>query len=141
MVLSIQPLIFSIAPKWMNEILNKRKTVELRRRPPKIIGPVRAYLYETRPHSRIRVRCWMGPVISRSPSILWEECGEQSCVSKEQFDEYFCDAKVAHAIVIDRVEDLGIELTLSRLRQLGFSPPQAWCRATAPISSLVEQNA
>ena len=82
----------------------------------------------------------MGPVISRPPSVLWNEFGEQSCVSRKHFDEYFFGMDVAHAIVIDRAEDLGCEMTLSRLRHFGFSPPQAWCRAAAPIVSLVEQK-
>jgi predicted transcriptional regulator len=82
----------------------------------------------------------MGPVISRPASVLWREVGEQSGVTKTYFDEYFFGTDSAHAIVIDRAEDLGVEITLSRLRELGFSPPQAWCRATAPIVSLVEQN-
>jgi predicted transcriptional regulator len=82
----------------------------------------------------------MGPVISRSPSVLWEQLGKESCVSRVHFDEYFSDVDVAHAIVIDRVQDLGVEFTLSRLRELGFSPPQAWCRATDPLTSMIERN-
>src|SRR5215210_2434892 len=98
MVLSMQTLIFSIAPKWIAEILDGRKSIELRRRPPKIIGTVRAYLYETHPSSRLRVRCCMGPVISRSPNVLWEQLGNRSCVSRAHFDEYFANVDVAHAI-------------------------------------------
>jgi hypothetical protein len=82
----------------------------------------------------------MGPVISRSPSVLWEQVGKESCVSKVHFDEYFSDVGVAHAIVIDHVQDLGVEFTLSRLKELGFSPPQAWCRATQSITSMIECN-
>jgi predicted transcriptional regulator len=135
----MHPLIFSIAPKWIDEILHGRKTVELRRRPPTLAHVTRAYLYETSPSCRIRVRCWVGPVISQPPAVLWDRVGKQSCISKMQFDDYFLGLNLAHAIVIDRVEDLGLELTLARLRLSGFSPPQAWCRAAEGVTSMIEQ--
>ena len=79
-------------------------------------------------------------MISRSPTALWEEVGKRSCVSRVDFDTYFSGLDLAHAIVVDGVEDLGNEFTLSRLRELGFFPPQSWCRATQAVSSVVEGN-
>ena len=133
-----KPLIFSIAPEWINEILQGRKTYELRRRPPKLLEATRAYLYETRPSSRIRVRCVMGPVVCKPKELLWEMLGEKTRVTKVAFDAYFRDLETGSAISIDQVEDLGSEFTLPRLRLVGFSPPQAWCRASADVAEMVE---
>jgi predicted transcriptional regulator len=92
---SRRSLVFSIAPRWMDEILVLRKTVELRRRPPRIATRVEAYLYETRPECRLRARCLMGPVISAPVQDLWDAVGHKASVTREEFDRYFSGVGLA----------------------------------------------
>ena len=62
----------------------------------------------------------------------------QSCVNKEHFDKYFAEVPIAHGIVLKGVQDLGEDLTLGRLRDEGFHPPQAWCYASSKFDSWIE---
>jgi len=137
--LTIRPrLIFSLTPKWIEKILSGKKTFELRRRPPKISQPTISYLYETRPHSRIRARCLLGPVISDSPNLLWRIVGDHCGVERSFFESYFSGLEEAHALPITQVMDLGSQFTLPRLRAVGFHPPQAWAYVSSKVVMLVE---
>lgn len=80
----------------------------------------------------------VGPVVSAPPKDLWHLVGAQSCVEKEQFYKYFSDLPIAYGIVLTNVQDLGKDLTLVRLREEGFRPPQAWCRAPSELDSWIE---
>jgi predicted transcriptional regulator len=136
--LAVTTLIFSLAPQWIDGVLVGSKTVELRRRPPTITSAVPAYFYETRPHCRIRIKCLVGPVLSLPQDALWKEVGSKSLVDRKYFDKYFEGAELAHAIAIRDVVDLGTAITLERLRPVGFTPPQSWCRARTQIVNFVE---
>ena len=136
--MAMTTLIFSLAPRWIDEVLAGYKTVELRRRPPKLTTAVPAYLYETQPHCRIRVKCSVGPVLSLPVDTLWKAVGSQARVDRDYFNKYFEGSELAHAITIRNVVDVGTTMTLERLRTLGFTPPQSWCRARSEIVNFVE---
>jgi type I restriction enzyme S subunit len=135
------PLVFSLAPKWIEEVLAGRKTFELRRRPPMLTMPVPAYLYETSPACRMRVKCFVGPTMSLPPETLWDELRGRSCVEKDYFESYFLDTRIAHALELRNVVDIGTGFTLQRLRKLGFTPPQNWSRAKDYLVHVVEGSA
>jgi predicted transcriptional regulator len=134
------PLVLSVAPKWIAEILAGRKTFELRRRPPKLKAAVPAYLYETSPACRLRVRCLVGPTISLPPDTLWDELKGRSGVEKSHFDGYFLNMRIAHALEIRNVIDIGTDITLQLLREAGFTPPQNWSKAKDRLVDLVESS-
>src|SRR4029077_5550410 len=99
-------LLISIRPQWVRQILAGTKTIELRRRPPRLSKPVSALIYETSPIYRLRASCLMGPVSSHLPETLWGQVGHRSCVSKQEFDAYFGDRKQAHGIEISCVLEM-----------------------------------
>jgi predicted transcriptional regulator len=134
----MRPLVLSVAPRWIAEILAGRKTFELRRRPPKLSAPVPAYLYETSPTCLMRVRCLVGPTLSLPPDALWDVLKGRSCVEKRHFDGYFLNLPIAHALEIRNVIDVGTGITLKVLREVGFTPPQNWSRAKDRLVNLVE---
>jgi predicted transcriptional regulator len=132
-------LLISIRPQWVREILAGRKTVELRRRPPPLIKPVRALIYETWPSCRLRATCLMGPVRSDLPLALWREVGLHSCVSREEYDVYFQGRRKAHGIDIRDVLEMPSHLTLGWLRsETGFVPPQSWAWASKRLLEALE---
>lgn len=130
-------LVFSIAPRWIDEILAGRKTYELRRRPPQLPETAFAYLYETSPHCRIRAKCLVGPIVSKPLSDLWQAIGAQSRVDEHNFFRYFSGLEMGHAIALSDVIDLGLDFTLARLKIYNFHPPQSWCRASDEVVSLI----
>jgi len=135
------PLIFSITPYWAEMILSGRKTVELRRRPPKLAQCVAALIYETRPRMQISALCSVGPVISAAVGTLWARVGEASGLHREGFERYFDGLPTAHAIVLSGVTALKEPVLLQDLRDtIGFRPPQSWCRASESLMELVRRR-
>lgn len=134
-----QVLLISIKPKWVAQILEGSKTVELRRRPPNLQRPVVALIYESGPSCCLRARCTMGPVISRSPEALWHEQGYRSCIERADYHTYFKGKNVAHAIEIHNVMEIAAKPALSYLRkEISFVPPQSWGWACKSLLELLE---
>ena len=88
----------------------------------------------------MRVRCLVGPTTSFPPDILWDELKGRSCVEKSYFDEYFLNLRIAHALEIRNVIDIGTGITLQLLREVGFTPPQNWSKAKDRLVDLVEAS-
>lgn len=131
-------LVISIRPRWVREIISGKKTVELRRRPPRLDRPVTSLIYETSPERRLRARCLMGPVRTDSPVELWKKFGERSGATAAEFYSYFAGTTMAHAIEVASIEELSICLSLERLRQeAGFVVPQSWSWATPRLIEFV----
>lgn len=132
-------LLVSVRPRWVREIVVGRKTVELRRRSPRLNEPVRALVYETSPAYRLRASCVMGPVRSEHPDMLWDRVGLRSCVSKEEYYSYFRGRKLAYGIEIRDVVEMSSRLTLDWLRrEAGFVPPQSWAWASERLLEVIE---
>jgi predicted transcriptional regulator len=137
--LSSKILLISIRPQWVCKILAGRKTIELRRRPPRLSQPVPALIYETSPVCRLRATCLMGPVSSHPPDTLWGQVGHRSCVSMQEYDAYFAGQKQAHGIEISCVREMPSRLTLEWLRrQADFVPPQSWAWAPERLLEALE---
>jgi predicted transcriptional regulator len=116
-----------------------KKTYELRRRPPSLASPTKAFIYETSPACTLRVVCTMGPVLTDCPERLWAKVASDACVSREEFCRYFHGLTQAHAIVIRNACKLTRPLKLADLREMiGFSPPQSWSWATTMLVDAVE---
>jgi len=131
-------LLFSIAPAWVELILSGRKTVELRRRPPKLTRQTPAIVYETSPMCRLRLTCHVGPVVTMPKDRLWEEFASTACVPKADFDSYFFGMSQGSAIHISAAEELPRYLTLGQLRKaIGFRPPQSWSAAPSSLLALL----
>ena len=124
-------LVVSVRPRWVTEIVSGRKTVELRRRPPRLDQPVVSLIYETSPGCRLRAKCLMGPIVTNTPRSLWLQLGDRSGVTINEYDAYFAGTLKAYAIEIQRVEEMPAHLSLEYLRQkANFVVPQSWSWAT-----------
>ena len=95
-------VLMAIHPHFVEEILAGVKTVELRRRPPKVEAGTPALMYAT--HPRCRVEGWfeIGGVASRPPELLWRQVRTSARVSRAHYDAYFAGVVVAHAIEVRR---------------------------------------
>lgn len=132
-------LLISIRPQWVRQMLAGRKTIEFRRRPPRLSEPVSALVYETGPAYRLRASCLIGPVSSGLPDALWDELGRRSCVSKDEYDAYFEGRERAHGMDIRNVLEMPSQLTLDWLRrEAGFVPPQSWAWASKRLLEALE---
>jgi predicted transcriptional regulator len=133
-------IVVSIAPQWLQAIVAGTKTIELRRRAPRLHAAVTAYLYETSPGRQLRAVCSMGPVLTAPLSELWDIVGGQSGVSRSVFDAYFDGLVVGQALPISSVKEFANPIPLSVLRErVNFRAPQSWCRASPRLVEFVDQ--
>lgn len=119
-------ILISLKPRYAAEIFAGEKTVELRKRRPKVeIGTV-VWIYVTTPVSAIRGYATVAQIETATPALIWKTFGGKTGVSKSEFDQYFRSSKAAHALVLANVMEMKRVLSLNRIRELvgDFHPPQ-----------------
>jgi|SRR5271170_4869192 predicted transcriptional regulator len=122
---------FSIAPQWVQMILEGRKAVELRRRGPGVehIGAT-ALIYATRPWSAVVATGLIRNIRMKPPKALWMELGEQTGCTWAEFSDYFVGVSRGAAIELGKIHRIK-ELPLHRLKEeFGWRPPISWCRVS-----------
>jgi predicted transcriptional regulator len=113
-------VLISIHPRFVEQILTGSKTVELRRRPPRVSPGTPVLIYATRPESKVVGRFKIGKNLSKPREQLWRHVRESAGVSKGEYDSYFADAAEAHAIEIRAPQRLRRPVSLS------IPPPQSY---------------
>lgn len=128
-------VLLSIKPRWIEKIRSGEKTVELRKTWPKWFAGGRVYAYETSPTKRIVGWMEVDSLVRAEPQELWEVVGQQSCVDKEAFDEYYKGKGVGCGICIKEfhpIQPLPIGIVAK-------CPPQSWISLTeAQSKALME---
>lgn len=131
-------ILISLRPKYADFIFGGLKSVELRKRRPNVQSGVRVWIYETSPVAAIRGYASISRIETGPPPSIWKKLGHQTGTSKREFDHYFENRSVAHAIVLSDVMQLENPLSLERIRELmsSFHPPQFYCRLNGARSHL-----
>ncbi len=123
-------LLVSIKPQYSEMIFNGTKTIELRKSvPKKAKNGTKMLIYVTSPIMELRGVCEIIRIIKTEPSVLWDKYGHKTGISKEDFFDYYGDAKKACGIEIGSVNYFNKNnLSLSILREIipGFMPPQTY---------------
>lgn len=120
--------LMSIRPRFAQQILAGSKTVELRRRAPRLeLGDV-VLVYETSPTKAIVGWAAVKAVETTSPTALWARVKEEAGVTRGEFDAYFAGAATATAIYLSKASTLKapIELDAIRKRWPWLRPPQSY---------------
>lgn len=87
----------------MNNIINGTKKYECRTKAAKK-DVNKLIIYETMPIKKVVAEAEIVEVLSFDPSALWEKTKEYSCITKNFFDEYFKDRKVAYAYKLGKIK-------------------------------------
>lgn len=96
-------IILAIKPKYVDEILAGIKRYEYRTRVPK--NPISTiYIYETAPMKKVVAEVQVIKILALSPNDLWEETQKFSGITKQFFDEYFFDRKIAYAYKLGAIK-------------------------------------
>jgi predicted transcriptional regulator len=122
-------ILISLKPKHAAHIFEGQKTVELRKRRPNIKPGTRIWIYATSPIAAIKGYADLVQIETNSPALIWKTLGDQTGISKEEFDVYFDGCEVAHALVLTDVMKMKEALPLKRIREMvnEFQPPQFFC--------------
>ena len=123
-------VLISLKPKHADCIFSGNKTVELRKRRPRIEPGTSVWIYATAPIAALKGCARLERIVSGTPAAIWKEFGTSTGVSKNEFDKYFVNRKSAHALVLGDVKILKRPVRLKSMRRLvqGFHPPQFFCR-------------
>ena len=82
----MKSVLISIQPKWCEKIASGEKTIELRKRRPKIETPFKCYIYATKSRDRIVLKD--DRVFEISKALTGKVIGEFVCNEIEEFHEW-----------------------------------------------------
>lgn len=127
-------IVISIRPKWAEMIRSGLKTIELRRRFPRLPAGADAYLYESSPVCGLTALLRLGTVYELPVEELWRAHGEASCVDRLHFDEYFAGRQNGYGVQITQAILLKSVVPLNQLRtEFAFTAPQSWAYASSKL--------
>lgn len=113
-------LLLSIHPRWVDLILDGRKTVEIRRRPPREAAPgLPVLLYATAPVRAVVARAELAALRHASREELWLSVGRQSALAEHEFLAYLEGAPFPGGLAMSHVQ-------ATRSVALAWRPPQSW---------------
>jgi len=123
--------IISIHPTYADAILAGKKTIELRRRAPKLASGSRLWIYATQPTGAVIGVVTIRDVAKASPSTIWRKHWHGTGVDHASFKAYFNGAEQAVAIRLTAAERVG-PVSVQQLRKIRdrFHPPQFLIRLT-----------
>lgn len=141
-------LLLSIHPRHAAAILSGKKTVEIRRRVPKLGSGIRTLMYATSPQKAIVGGFRISEVTTDLVESLWLSMNGNIQITEGEFHDYFSGLKYANALIISEPWQLIEPITLSQLRELwpGFHPPRSFRyirqsdRVTSKLSPLISQT-
>lgn len=125
----VQTMLFlSIHPRHVQAIVEGRKTVELRKRAPRIAAGSQLVIYATTPRCEVVATALVERIEVSTPRELWPNVAKLASVSEHEFKMYYQDVKQAVAIHLAQVNVMEVPIPLSDLRKSWqhFHPPQQY---------------
>lgn len=118
----------SIRPTHVENIVQGRKTVELRRRFSEDVAPGAVLLiYSTSPTQAIVGTAHIRGVRKLPLDSLWAEHGGAACITRQDFDSYFSGLSEGYAILLSDVRPFARQVAAADLReQFNFVAPQSF---------------
>lgn len=121
-------LFLSLRPRFAEMLLQRTKTVELRRVRPAIRRGSRVLLYATSPTCALVGTGVVNMIDVAAHEAIWQTHGRFTGLERDEFDRYFSGSPAAVAISLDEVQRLADPVPLSDLRRDRdwFRPPQSF---------------
>jgi predicted transcriptional regulator len=140
-----EAILFSVRPRFAQQILDGRKTTELRRVRPDVTTGQRVLIYSSSPTRALLGTAVIHAIEAGTPHSLWPQVRDTAGVTRAEYRTYFAGSEIAVAISLRDVRALKRPLSLDELRAQWpwFRPPQSYCfvhasfhRAEARLKSL-----
>lgn len=142
MGIRVKPIVISIQPRWSRLIRSGTKTIELRRRFPRLPKGAMAYLYESSPTCTLTSVIRIGAIHELPVADLWRLHGAASCVDEAHFAEYYDGRATGFGIEIAECTPLPEPVSLTDLRsKFAFTAPQSWAYAVPKLVTAVSGGA
>ena len=123
-----QDVLFSVKPNYAEQILDGRKTVELRRQftQTEVAGAL-AFIYSTSPVRKLVGYARITAVRRLCVRNIWREYRDVAGIAKAAFDAYFRGKREGYVIVLETPTRLAQGVSIESLRlRFGFVPPQSF---------------
>ena len=118
-------VLLSIKPEFVEKIMSGEKRFEFRKVLPKEkISTV--VVYATMPIGKVVGDFTVQEILSLPPEQLWHTAEDGAGISKDFFDAYFNQRKIAHAFKIDQFKKYHKAMPLKNLIPSGAAP-QSFC--------------
>jgi predicted transcriptional regulator len=131
-------ILISLKPRYAANVFSGTKTVELRKRRPNIGPGTSIWIYATAPVSALKGYARLDRIVTAAPSTIWKNFSDETGISKTEFDNYFYDCDVAHALVLSEIKRLKHPILLDCMRKMvtDFHPPQFFCRLNGAVAGM-----
>lgn len=118
-------ILLSIKPQFANKIFNGTKKYEFRKSIFNNYKISKVIVYASSPIKKVVGEFEIEDIITDEPEILWEKTKDYSGITKEFFDSYFNERKIAYAIKIKSFREYDIPKCLKSDFDILF-PPQSF---------------
>lgn len=134
-------ILMSLRARHATDILSGTKTVEFRRKRPRVAHQTPVWIYAKQPVGAVVGFVTIAEIVTRRPNTIWRRFGRQGAISRREFLEYFDGSDWAHALLLHQPVALPEEITLCALRKmdLGFHPPQFFARVADGLHSSLQE--
>jgi predicted transcriptional regulator len=129
MTLATSPsVLLSVRPRFADALLNGSKTIEIRRRTVGIRPGATCLIYASSPQRALVGAARLGAIHVAEPAEIWRRWGDETALSRDEFDEYLSGRDLASALEVAAVAAFERPLALHELRErhAAFLAPQSY---------------
>lgn len=121
-------LFISVKPEFANKIVEREKTIELRKVRPHVSEGDYVIIYASSPVMAVVGFGAIKEVIDTTPEQMWKDNSASLGIEKSRFDEYYAGQNRSVGIVIDNIHRASPVIHLSEIKKIipSFHPPQIY---------------
>lgn len=136
MIKTKQTVLMSIKPKYVDQIVSKKKLFEFRRAVFNANNVDKVVIYASSPIKKIVAEFNVTDIIKDTPENIWERCKKHAGIDRNSFLDYFADKQMAFSIVIDNLKVY--DKPINPYKELdGFRPPQSYMFLDTKLESVL----
>lgn len=123
-------ILISVKGNFAESIVVGTKTVEIRRRAPRLLRGTRVWLYSKSPIAEVVAICVLREIDTAPCEQIWQRYADKMDIARDYFLSYLWGASTASALILSDVQELESPVSLNELRliEAGFHPPQFYMR-------------
>jgi predicted transcriptional regulator len=140
--MELSGIIMSIRPEHAFNILDGRKTVELRRRFPETLPTGSLMLvYASSPEQCLIGAVMIEGVKRMTPASLWRQFRNQACVQRSLFNDYFDGAREGFGVMLGACARFEDPIPVCELKErFRFYPPQSYRYIKGSLTGLLKDD-
>lgn len=140
---SMNDIMISIHPEYIQKILTGEKTIELRTRLIRVAPQTKIWIYSTLPQGAIVATAAFDAIYAMTPSDAWINYSHDLCLTPENYRKYTQTRDMVYLFKLVNIKQLCNSVSLNELRSVysAFQPPQFFMYITnSSIMKLLETN-